>query len=54
MAKSFIVDIRQVSKYPSNERNKLFSFQLETTLKTTTLCIRMCSKNCYSGKIGKV
>ena len=32
-AKSFIVDIRPGSKYPSDERNKLFSFQIKATLK---------------------
>ena len=41
--KSFIVDIRPSSKYPSDERNKCFSFQIKTTLKATTLGIRMCS-----------
>ena len=39
-AKSFIVDIRPGSKYTSDERNKLFSFQI----KATTLGICMCSK----------
>ena len=43
MAKSFIVDIRQGFKYSSDERNKLFSFQIKATLKATTLGIRMCS-----------
>ena len=28
--------------YPSDERNKLFSFQIKPTLKVTTLGIRMC------------
>ena len=46
IAKSFIVDIRPGSKYPSDERNKLFSFQIKATLKTTILCICMWSKNC--------
>ena len=32
-AKSFIVDIRPGSKYPSDEPNKLFSFQIKATLK---------------------
>ena len=31
------------SKYPSDERNKLFSFQIKATLKATTLGIRMYS-----------
>ena len=39
-AKTFIVDIRPGSKYTSDERNKLFSFQI----KATTLGICMCSK----------
>ena len=43
-AKIFIADIRLGSKYPSDERNKLFSFQIKATLKATTLGIRMCSK----------
>ena len=43
-AKIFIADIRSGSKYPSDERNKLFSFQIKATLKATTLGIRMCSK----------
>ena len=43
MAKSFIVDIRPGSKYPSDERNKLFSVQIKATLKATTLAIPMCS-----------
>ena len=42
-AKSFIIDIRPGSKYPSDERNKLFSFQIKATLKATTLGIRMYS-----------
>ena len=42
-AKSFIVDIRPGSKYPSDERNKLFSFQIKATLKVTALGTRMCS-----------
>ena len=42
-AKSFIVDIRPSSKYPSDERNKCFSFQIKTTLNATTLGICMCS-----------
>ena len=33
-AKSFIVDIRPGSKYPSDERNKLFSFSIKATLKS--------------------
>ena len=53
ITKSFIVDIRPGSKYPSDERNKLFSFQIKATLKTTTLCICMWSKNCQSAKIRK-
>ena len=43
MAKSFILDIRPSFKYPSDERNKLFSFQIKATLKATILGIRMCS-----------
>ena len=43
MAKSFILDIRPSFKYPSDERNKLFSFQIKATLKATALGIRMCS-----------
>ena len=43
MAKSFIVDVRPGFKYPSNERNKLFSFQIKATLKAKILGIRMCS-----------
>ena len=42
-AKSFLVDIRPSYKYPSDERNKRFSFQIKTTLKATTLGIRLCS-----------
>ena len=42
-AKSFIVDIRPGSKYPCDERNKLFSFQIKATLKATTIGIRMCT-----------
>ena len=42
-AKSFIADIWPSSKYSSDERNKCFSFQIKTTLKATTLGIRMCS-----------
>ena len=34
---------RPSSKYPSDERNKCFSFQIKTTLNATTLGIRMCS-----------
>ena len=34
-AKTFIVDIRPGSKYTSDERNKLFSFQIKATLKAT-------------------
>ena len=41
-AKIFIGDIRPGSKYPSYERNKLFSFSIKATLKGTTLGIRMC------------
>ena len=40
---SFIVDIRSGSEYPSDERNKLFSFSKKVTLKATILGIRMCS-----------
>ena len=43
MVKSFILDIRPSFKYPSDERNKLFSFQIKATLKATVLGIRMCS-----------
>ena len=42
-AKSFIADIRTGSKYPIDERNKLFSFQIKATLKATTLGICMCT-----------
>ena len=42
-AQSFVVDIRPSSKYPSDERNKCFSFQIKTTLKATTLGFPMCS-----------
>ena len=42
-AKSFIVDILPGFKYPSDEQNNHFSFQVKPTLKTTTLGIRMCS-----------
>ena len=42
-AKSFIVDIRPGSKYPSYERNILFSFSIKATLKVTTSGIRVCS-----------
>ena len=42
-AKSFVVDIRPGSKYPSDERSKLFSFSIKATLKATTLGVRMCS-----------
>ena len=42
-AKSFIVDIRPGSEYPSDERNKLFSYSIKATLNTTTLGIRMYS-----------
>ena len=42
-AKSSIVDSRPGSKYPSYERNKLFSFSIKATWKATTLGIRMCS-----------
>ena len=38
-AKSFIVGIRPGSKYSSDERNKLFSFQIKATLKATNLGI---------------
>ena len=52
-AKSFIVDIRPGSKYRSDKQNKCFSFQVKATLKATTLGIRMCLHNCYSGKSHK-
>ena len=43
-AKTFIVDIRPSSKYPSDERNKLFSFSIKATLKQATILgICMCS-----------
>ena len=42
-AKSFIVDIRRGSKYPSYGRNVLFSFSIKATLKVTTSGIRVCS-----------
>ena len=42
-AKSFIVDIRPGSKYPTDERKKLFTFSIKATLKATTLDICMCS-----------
>ena len=35
--------LRSGSKHPSDERNKLFSFQIKATLKAITLGIRMCS-----------
>ena len=38
----FIEDGRPGSKYSSDKRNKLFSFQIKATLKATTLGIRMC------------
>ena len=53
-AKSFIVDIWPGSKYPSDKQNKCFSFQIKATLEATTLGIRICLHNCYSGKIIKV
>ena len=57
-ARSFIVDILPGFKYPSDERNYHFSFQIKATLKSTTLAICMCctellfwknqkSSNCY-------
>ena len=49
-AKSFIVDIRPGSKYTSDERNKLFSFQIKATLKATTLSISMCSTELLTWK----
>ena len=42
-AKSSIVDIRPGSKYPTDERNKIFTFSIKATLKATTLDVRMCS-----------
>ena len=42
-AKSSIVDISRGCKYPSDERNALFSFSIKATLKSTTLGIRTCS-----------
>ena len=42
-AKSFIADILSGSKHPSDERNKLFSFQIKATLKATALGNCMCS-----------
>ena len=36
------IQVRPGSKYPSDGRNKLFSFSIKTTLKVTTLGIRMC------------
>ena len=53
-AKSFIVDIRPGSKYPSDERNKLFSFSIKATLKATTLGICMCSTELLLWKNPKV
>ena len=53
-ARNFIVDIQPGSKYPSDERNKLFSFQIKATLKATTLGIRMCSTELLHWKIRKV
>ena len=49
-AKSFIVDIRPGSKYPSDKRNKLFRFKVKTALKATTrfACVL---QNYYSRKI---
>ena len=43
-AENFIVDNRPGSKYPSDERNKRFSFQMKATLKANNLGICMCSK----------
>ena len=37
------LDIWPGSEYHYDERNKLFSFSKEATLKATTLSIRMCS-----------
>ena len=54
MAKSFIVDIRPGSKYPYGERNKLLTFQIKATLKTTTQVFAWALQKCYSGKIRKV
>ena len=54
MAKSFIVDIRPGFKYPYDERNKLLTFQIKTTLKTTTQVFAWAQQKCYSGKIRKV
>ena len=39
---SFIVDIWPGSGYPSDERNKHFSFSKKATLKANILGIRMC------------
>ena len=53
-ARSFILDIRTGSKYPSDEQNKLFSFSIKATLKATTLGIRMCSAELLLWKNPKV
>ena len=52
--KSFIVDTLSGFKYPSDERNNHFSFQIKATLKATTLGIRMCSTELLHWKIRKV
>ena len=52
--KSFIVDTLSGFKYPSDERNNHFSFQIKSTLKATTLGIRMCSTELLHWKIRKV
>ena len=49
-----MADILPGSKYPFDEQNKCFSFQIKTTLKATILGIFCALHNCYSGKIRKV
>ena len=50
--KSFIVDIWSRSKYPSHERNKLFSFQTKAT--TVLQVFAYALQNYCSGKTRKV
>ena len=49
-----MADILPGSKYPFDEQNKCFSFQIKTTLKATILGIFCALHNCNSGKIRKV
>ena len=53
-AKSYVANILSGFKYPSDERNNHFSFQIKSTLKATTLGIRMCSTELLHWKIRKV